>query len=133
MSVLAISVPVTDSGEKIVRMPYIYYPVWFQEGQEQVRALFDSGSEVNAMSPAYVIKLSLKIWKTNVGVQKIDGFALETFGMVITDFQVEDKGGKPRFFQETFLVTDTKFEVVLGMLFLKISNAAVAFGEGTLT
>ena len=53
--------------------------------------------------------------------------------MVIADFQVEDKGGRPRFFQKTFLVADTKFEMVLGMLFLKISNANVIFGEETLT
>ena len=30
-------------------------------------------------------------------------------------------------------MADTKFEVVLGTLFLKISNADVAFGEETLT
>ena len=53
--------------------------------------------------------------------------------MVIADFQVEDKASRPRFFQETFLVADTKFEVILGMLFLKISNADVLFGEETLT
>ena len=53
--------------------------------------------------------------------------------MVIADFQVEDKGGRPRFFQKTFLVANTKFEMVLKMLFLKISNANIAFGEGTLT
>ena len=53
--------------------------------------------------------------------------------MVIADFQVEDKANRPRFFQETFLVADTKFEVILGMPFLKISNADVSFGEGTLT
>ena len=125
--------PVTDGGEKVVleRVPYIHYPVQFQE--EQVRALLDSGSEVNAMSPAYAERLGLKIRKTNVGAQKIDGSALETFGMVIANFQVEDKSGRPRFFQETFLVADTKFEVILGMPFLKISNADVAFGEGTLT
>ena len=46
---------------------------------------------------------------------------------------MEDKSGRPRFFQETFLVADTKFKVVLGMLFLKISNADVAFGKETLT
>ena len=85
------------------------------------------------MSPAYAKRLGLKTRKTNVGAQKIDGSTLETFGIVIANFQVEDKGGKPRFFQETFLVADTKFEVVLGMLFLKISNADVAFGEETLT
>ena len=55
-----------------------------------------------------------------------------TFGMVIADFQLEDKGGRPRFFQDAFLVGDTKFEVVLGIPLLKISNADVAFGEGTL-
>ena len=85
------------------------------------------------MSPAYVERLGLKTRKTNVGAQKIDGSALEIFEMVIADFQVEDKGGRPRFFQETFLVANTKFKVVLGMLFLKISNADIAFGEETLT
>ena len=85
------------------------------------------------MSPAYAERLGLKTRKTKVGAQKINGSALETFGMVIADFQVEDKGGRPKFFQETFLVVNTKFEVVLGMLFLKISNADVAFSEKTLT
>ena len=84
------------------------------------------------MIPAYAKRLGLKTQKTNVGAQKINGSALETFGMVITDFQVEDKSGRPRFFQETFLVADTKFEVVLGILFLKISNANVVFGDVTL-
>ena len=127
--------PVTDGGEEVVvRVPCIHYPVRFQEGQQQqVRALLDSGSEVNAMSPAYAERLGLKTWKTNVGAQKIDGSALETFGMVIADFQMEDKSGRPRFFQETFLVADTRFEVILRMPFLKISNADVAFGKGTLT
>ena len=126
----------TYGGEEVVvRLPCIYYPVRFQEdqGQEQVRALLDSGSKVNAMSLAYAKRLGLKTRKTNVRAQKIDGSAQETFGMVIANFQVEDKSGRPRFFQETFLVADTKFEVILGMPFLKISNANVAFGEGMLT
>ena len=42
---------------------------------------------------------------------------------------MEDKSGRPIFFQKTFLMADTKFEVVLRMLFLKISNANVAFGK----
>ena len=50
------------------------------------------------MSPAYVKRLGLKTRKTNVGAQKIDGSALETFGMVIIDSQMEDKGGRPKFF-----------------------------------
>ena len=89
--------PVTGGDEKVVvRVPCIYYPVRFQE--EQVKVLLDSGSEVNAMNPDYTQKLELKIRKTNVEAQKIDGFALETFGMVIADFQVEDKANRPRFF-----------------------------------
>ena len=50
------------------------------------------------MSPAYIEKLGLKTWKSSIGVQKIDGSALETFGIVIADFQMEDNGGKSRFF-----------------------------------
>ena len=95
--------------------------------------MLNSGSKVNAMSPAYAKRLGLKTRKTNVRAQKIDGSALKTFGMVIADFQVEDKSGRPRFFQETFLVANTKFEMILGIPFLKISNADVAFGEETLT
>ena len=130
MLVLAISVPVTNGGEEVViRVPYIHYPVQFQEDQERIRALLDSGSEVNAMSPVYTKKLGLKTWKTNVGAQKIDDSALKTFGMVIANFQVENKGGRPKFFQETFLMANTKFEVILRMLFLKLSNADVSFGE----
>ena len=85
MSVLATSVPVTGTDEEdVVRVPCIYYPVRFQE--EQVKALLDSGSKVNAMNPDYARKLGLKIRRTNIGAQKIDGSALETFGMVIADF-----------------------------------------------
>ena len=98
----------TRSQEVVLKkIPFIHYPVQFHKDQKQVRALFDSGSKVNAMSLAYVEMLGLKIRKTNVGAQKIDGSALETFEMMIADFQVEDKSGEPKFFQETFLVADT--------------------------
>ena len=91
----------TDGGkEVVVRVPCIHYPVRFQEDQKQVKALLDSGSKVNAMNPAFVQKLGLHIQKTNVGAQKIDGSTLETFEMVIANFQVEDKGGRPRSFRK---------------------------------
>ena len=85
-----------NSGKKVVRVPCIDYPVQFYE--KQVRALLDSSSKVNVINPAFAWKLDLHIRKTNVGDHKIDGSALETFEMVIADFQMEDKGGKPRFF-----------------------------------
>ena len=52
--------------------------------------------------------------------------------MVIADFQIEDKVDRPRFFQKTFLVANTKFKVILEMFFLKFSNADMSFDEKTL-
>ena len=84
------------SGKEVVRMPCIYYQVWFLE--EQIRDLLYSGSKINVMNSIFARKLGFNIQKTNVGAQKIDGSTLETFRKVIADFQVEDKGNKPRFF-----------------------------------
>ena len=53
--------------------------------------------------------------------------------MILADFQVEDKLGRVRFFQETFLLADISAEVVLGMPFLTLSNADVQFVEKELT
>ena len=85
------------------------------------------------MNPAFARKLDFYIQKTNIKAQKIDSSTLKTFRMVIANFQMEDKGGKSRFFQKIILVADTKFEMILEMLFLKISNADIAFGERILT
>ena len=52
--------------------------------------------------------------------------------MVIVNFYMDDKIGRPKFFQEIFLIANTKFEVTLRMLFLKISNADILFGEEVL-
>lgn len=58
---------------------------------------------------------------------------METYGIVIAGFQVQDKFEKARFFQTTFLVADTKIKVVLGMLFLILSKVKVDFSEKKLT
>ena len=85
--------------EALERVPCIHYPVQFEGTNEtQVQALIDSGSEVNAMTPAYASRLGLRARHTNVGAQKIDGSTLQTFGIVLANFQVEDKLGKARFF-----------------------------------
>ena len=111
----------------------IYYPIRFQKDFAGVRALLDLGSEVNAMTPGSASKLGLKACPTDVGAQKIDGSTLQTFGMVLASFQVEDKLGRTRFFQELFLLADNTMEVVLGMPFLTLSNADVSFSERELT
>ena len=80
---------------------------------------------VNAMHPAYAKKLGFLVRKTNVGAQKIDGSTLETFGMVIAGFSLQDKLEMVRFFHETFCV-------VLGMPFLTLGSADLLFVEGEL-
>ena len=75
------------------------------------------------------MKLGFKIYLTNVEAQIIDDSTLETFRMVLASFQIEDKLGKAWFFQETFLVADISGKVVLGMLFLTLSNANIQFVE----
>lgn len=98
-----------------------------------MRALINSSSEVNTMTPAYASKLGFRAHQTDVGAQKIDGSTLETFGMVLTNFQVGDKLGRAQYFQETFLLADTSVEVVLGMPFLTFSNADIQFAEKEFT
>ena len=113
----------TASPEALKRVPCIKYSIQFQA--QQVEALVDSGSEVNAMTPTFVAKLGLSTQPTNVGDQKIDGFALKTYGMTIAGFSIQEGLGKFRFFEETFLLADTSMNVVLGMPFLSLNNADV--------
>ena len=127
MSILITSVPVIDDSEKVVKVFYIYYLI--QVEQDQIQTLLDRESEVNAINLDYAWKLGLKIWKTNIRAKKMDGSTLKTFGMVNADFQIEDKVNRPRFFQKIFLVINTKFEVILKILFLKINNADVLFDK----
>ena len=125
----------TSTREKALKcVPCIHYPVQFTDTNEtQVQALIDLGSEVNAMTLTYASRLGLWVHRTDMRTQKIDGSILETFGMILTSFQVEDKLGRTRFFQETFLLADIRTEVVLGMPFLTPSNADVQFIEKELT
>ncbi len=125
MAVSATFTSMTDKKtEELEWVPYIRYPVNFKD---QTKALLDSGSEVNAMSQAFVQQLGLKIRKTNIGAQKIDGTILETYGMVVFTFSVSDKDGRERFFEESFLLANVSPDIVLGMPFLTMSNANVDF------
>ena len=107
VTVSATSASVTGASKEapevvLDRVPCIHYPVQFRKDKEgtTIRALIDSGSEVNAMTPAYAKRLGLWTQKTDIGVQKIDGSSLATYRMVIAAFQVIDKLGRARFFQE---------------------------------
>ena len=89
--------------------------------------MLDSKSEVNAMSQTFAYQLGLKIQKTNVGVQKIDGPILETYEMIVSTVSISDKDDRERFFEKSFLLANVKPDIVLGMLFLTISNIDIDF------
>ena len=121
------SLLVTETNKKMTleQVPCIHYPLHFWKNIAIVRVLVDSGSKVNAMTLTYAAKLGLKVRKTDIKAQKINGSTLETFEMVLVDFQVEDKLGRARFFQKTFLLADISMEVVLGIPFFTLSNADI--------
>ena len=82
----------------IEKVLYIYYPLHFQKDFCKIRVLIELGSEINIMTSAYTAELGLKIQKTNIGAQKIDGFTFDTFGIVLATFQMENKLDTTRFF-----------------------------------
>ncbi len=100
--------------EELERIPCIWYSVTYKD---QIKALLDSESKVNAMSQAFAQQLGLKICKTNVGALKIDSTTLETYKMVISTFSMSDKDRRKRFFEESFLLADVKPDIMLGMPF----------------
>ena len=98
VTVSATSTPVTvareegvgeNLGANLARVPCICYPINLEK--KSVMAFLDSGSEVNAVYLTFAKELGLSIRPTDVGVQKIDGTMLETYGVVVAAFSVEDK------------------------------------------
>lgn len=77
--------------------------------------------------------MSLKFKKTSVEVQKIDDSIIKFFRIVIAYFQVKDKVDKFKYFLKIYLVANTKVNIVLGILFLKLSNIDMLFGDNILT
>ena len=90
-------------------------------------ALIDLVSEVNTIHPTFARELGLTIRPIDVGVQKIDGTTLNTFGIVVAVFSVTDSANQVRVFEETFLVANVSPKVVFGMLFLTLSDANINF------
>ena len=125
MLVIVAREEVIGENFNFVQVPCICYPINF--GKKSVSVLFDLGSEVNTVHLAFAKELGLPIKPTDVGAQKIDGTTLETYGIVVAAFSVEDKVNRVRSFEETFLVTNVSPEVVLGMPFFILSSADVDF------
>ena len=64
----------------------MYYSVQFCKDKKVIRALIDLGNKVNTMTLAYAKQLGLRIWKIDVGAQKIDRSLSKTFEMVTAGF-----------------------------------------------
>ena len=126
----------TDTSREATfeRVLCIRYPVQFcrkndKDKDKDVTALIDLGSKVNAIYPAYTIKLDFCARKMDVSAQKINKSHLDTFGMVIADCSVKDKLKRVRFFYKTFLLANIGLDVAVGMCFLTLSKADIRFTE----
>ena len=71
----------------------IQYPIKFRQEKKNVWTLINFDSKVNIITPAYAAVLGLKICSTCLWAQKIGGFLLKIFGMIIASFQVKEKLG----------------------------------------
>ena len=89
--------------------------------------MIDLGSKVNAIHPSFAKQVGLSIRPTDIGAQNIDGTTLDIYGMVVAAFSVMDKANRVRFFEKTFLMANVSPEIVLGMLFLTLSNVDIDF------
>lgn len=95
--------------------------------KDQTEVSPNSKSEPNIMSLIFVSQLDLKVQQTNIKVQKIDGTTLKIYGIVVFTFSVLDKDSKKRFFEESLFLANDKPGIVLGMLFLTMSNVNIEF------
>ena len=93
VSVLATSLLMTSASTETLKVKVlnkvscICYLVQFCKNKgRDILALFNFESEVNIIIPAYTAHLGLTMRMTDIGVQKIDGSLLGTYGMVIAAF-----------------------------------------------
>lgn len=95
--------------------------------KDQTEVWLNFESKVNIISQAFTLLLGLKIWKTNVKVQKIDGTILKIYWMIVSIFSMLDKNGKKRLFEKSFVLANVKLDVVFEMFFFIMSNADINF------
>lgn len=110
--------------KKLEQISCIQYSMIFKD---QTKALLLSKIEVNIMSQAFTYQLGHKIRKTNIVTLKIDSTILEISEILVFIFSILDKESRERFFEKSFLLTDIKLDIVLGISFLAISNTNIDF------
>lgn len=65
---------------------YIYYLIEFKTNIKDTKVWLDLGSEVNAMTSAYILRLDFRICHSDMSAQKIDEFTPTTLEMVVASF-----------------------------------------------
>lgn len=95
--------------------------------KDQTKVLLDLRNKVNTISQAFTYSLGLKIQKTSIGVQKINGTTLGTYKMAISIFSILDKDSRERFFKKSFLLANVQPDVLLGIFYLAMSNADIDY------
>ena len=66
----ALATEASKEAQEVIldRVPYIYSPLQLQKDKKAtIRALIDSDSKLNAITPAYSKQLGLQVRETNVG------------------------------------------------------------------
>lgn len=121
--VLVIFVLMTETRTKNVILNWVlcnYYLIWFKKNE--IQALINFSSKINAIKLICILKLSFNIWHTNVQASKINNSIFKTFRIVLASFQIKYKFKKAYFFSNTVLLADISIKIVLRLFFLIFSN-----------
>lgn len=90
-------------------------------------------SEVNSIILAFTTIFSLTTRMKNLEARNLDGSLFKMYSIVLVVFFVPNSPTRVQFFKETFLLAETSIKIVLGMLFLFLSNIYVKFDARKLT
>lgn len=81
------------------------------------------------MTLGYIEKLDFGLQRTNIRTQKIDSINLVTYEIGKANFILQNKYIKDPFFKETFLLVNNSMKIILGILFLSISDIVVRLAK----
>lgn len=96
-------------------MSYLYYLVLFNK--KLVQALINLDNKLNIISLTFAKKLGLWVWRTKVGIKKIDSSSLKIFEIVISSLLIDNKAGGLWFFKKNFLIANISINIAFGMFF----------------